>query len=395
MWWSVRLAAHGLWKHFVVDEYFPASGLAPCYARAAPGSGELWPSVLQKAYAKARGSYAALAPAGDVAHALADLSGCPAAALDWDVEGDDAWNAVWDNVCRLRAAGHTVVLQAPGDPPPLQPDACAVHAEYRSAGLVAGSYYALLRTRRVGSSGDGRVVQLRNAWGDASLWCGEWRRGSERWGAAPPALRTLADEEDCSVWMAWGEVRRWFAAAAVCYTPRPGAPDWGEARVRCSFSFAQPCCVAALWLPADAVVIAAVQQADARGTAVRGAGAYQPAALRIIPHSGGDETGAGAAAVLTSQRDVVARVELKGGGPHIVAPRAGEGASFPYTLVILCSAPGAELHLLRPPSADTLSPTSLPLVQCTAVERWPVAERPAQIDHRDLALVTSATLQGA
>lgn len=54
-----RLCVHGVWKEYVLDDYFPclSDGGGPCFSRAHGPA--LWVSMLEKAYSRAMGSYSA------------------------------------------------------------------------------------------------------------------------------------------------------------------------------------------------------------------------------------------------------------------------------------------------------------------------------------------------
>ncbi|CAL1166266.1 unnamed protein product, partial [Cladocopium goreaui] len=47
---------------------------------------QLWVPLLEKAYAKAHGSYQAIS-GGEIAEALLDLTGCPTESIDFDESG--------------------------------------------------------------------------------------------------------------------------------------------------------------------------------------------------------------------------------------------------------------------------------------------------------------------
>ena len=74
--YKVRLFLHGHWQTVVVDDYFPVWSNTgdPIFAGPQPRSRELWVMVLEKAFAKAMGSYAAL-EGGHVVFALEAMTG--------------------------------------------------------------------------------------------------------------------------------------------------------------------------------------------------------------------------------------------------------------------------------------------------------------------------------
>lgn len=98
----VRLFIDGAWRPFEIDDSFPhrpaeAQGKGPAKGKGPKGpvgpqiaftkaaGRQLWPSLVEKAYAKAHGCYHAIS-GGWVAEALFDLTGCPTETL-WLQEG--------------------------------------------------------------------------------------------------------------------------------------------------------------------------------------------------------------------------------------------------------------------------------------------------------------------
>ena len=83
--YNILLCESGFWKNYAVDDLFPCSPSGPpCFAT---GHGkELWVQLLEKAYAKACGSYKAT-EAGYPFEALINLTGAPYTSIR--LQGDD------------------------------------------------------------------------------------------------------------------------------------------------------------------------------------------------------------------------------------------------------------------------------------------------------------------
>lgn len=79
--YSVWININGAWRNYIVDEYFPCSRNSGKldFAFSKTNENELWVLLLEKAYAKAYGSYWNIV-GGDPAVALRDLTGAP---FDW------------------------------------------------------------------------------------------------------------------------------------------------------------------------------------------------------------------------------------------------------------------------------------------------------------------------
>jgi hypothetical protein len=87
--YCVTFNKHGLWHVVFTDDYLPCVGNIPCFAKNVQQPDELWVALLEKAYAKLNGSYAAIT-GGDALHALTDLTGYPTARFDSELETTEA-----------------------------------------------------------------------------------------------------------------------------------------------------------------------------------------------------------------------------------------------------------------------------------------------------------------
>jgi len=86
---SVWLHINGVWQRFILDEYFPSNGNRLAFSRT--DEKELWVILLEKAYAKAYGSYWDIV-GGDPVHALRDLTGAPYDRIEDFKDLDQAWS---------------------------------------------------------------------------------------------------------------------------------------------------------------------------------------------------------------------------------------------------------------------------------------------------------------
>lgn len=142
--YNIRLCHYGAWETITVDDFFPCyPGGGPVYARG--HDNELWVLLLEKAYAKLCGSYAAL-KSGWAYEAMLDLTGAPYATVRFDdentirmIEDGSLWTIMKNN----DDYGYIQTASTPGE------DKLTVGGERRakdhSTGLVAGHAYALLR----------------------------------------------------------------------------------------------------------------------------------------------------------------------------------------------------------------------------------------------------------
>ena len=177
--YNIRLCHYGDWETVTVDDFFPCyPNGGPVYARG--HDNELWVLLLEKAYAKLCGSYAAL-KSGWAYEAMIDLTGAPYTTIrfeDPDTVKSIADGTLWQKVLPYDSAGYLQSASTPGE------DTLTVGGERRakdaSTGLVGGHAYAFLRA--VQTSAGHKLVEMRNPWGQGGMeWSGDWSDKSPLW----------------------------------------------------------------------------------------------------------------------------------------------------------------------------------------------------------------------
>lgn len=285
----VRLFLAGRWRAVVVDPSLPVSfrsavkvlrganakrsgrngdQFSPAYSRAADN--QLWVPLVEKAYAKAHGSYHAIS-GGWISEGLLDLTGCPTETIELDAADGEGLSSeqAWIRMLSYAAAGFPMGCATQSDP------------THREVGLVGNHAYSVMEVREVYgasvgrqtkltafvggdektgedagestamSAGDGdvaaaapapeplRLLRIRNPWGRKE-WSGEWGAGSEVWTRKLGSLLGHTRADDGTFWMSWHDFlcrfsqvdvckahRGWFAIslrASVGSNPRGGGP---------------------------------------------------------------------------------------------------------------------------------------------------------------------------
>lgn len=181
--YCLRLFMDGAWSSIWLDDQLPVTDtprreplafdtkLAFCRCGSASGEQQLWASLVEKAYAKAHGSYQSIS-GGWVAEALLDLTGAPTEMI---YLGDDRFDSelMW---ARLRA------YRALGLPMGCGTNNAEGSANLKEVGLVGGHAYSILDVREAHTR-TGEVVRLlrvRNPHG-CTEWTGEWSDQSDAW----------------------------------------------------------------------------------------------------------------------------------------------------------------------------------------------------------------------
>ena len=160
--YKLRLCKNGQWQTVTVDDYFPCwPGGGPAYSRS--HGNELWVLLLEKAYAKLHGSYAAI-KMGWAYEAMLDLTGTPYATIrfeDPDVQQRYKDGKLWEQLVHWDEEGYVMSCSTPGEDiytetgdKPMKDD----------SGLVSGHAYTLLAAKE--TSEGHKLVPLRNPWGN-------------------------------------------------------------------------------------------------------------------------------------------------------------------------------------------------------------------------------------
>lgn len=223
--YQVRLFLDGEWQAVTIDDRLPCtdqqrrpdgSGLA--YSRA--DGQQLWTALLEKAYAKAHGSYRAIS-GGEIAEALLDLSGCPTESVDFDEHGFDP-QELWRRLLSFKAASFPMGCATAGNP------------ELREVGLCGNHAYSILDIREIyderfvgrplgygGAQEDGlvRLLRIRNPHG-VGEWTGEWSDKSAEWTGQLATQLARTGVDDGTFWMDYTHFLMAFQVVDVCMAHR-------------------------------------------------------------------------------------------------------------------------------------------------------------------------------
>ena len=256
----LRLFLDGKWRGVVVDPRLPVRGVdtqvlrganaagsrkrkadadedefQPAYSRAS--GNQLWVPLVEKAHAKAHGSYHAIS-GGWISEGLLDLTGCPTETLRLRGIDDDA---TWARLLSYASARF--------------PMGCATDWGDAARGIVGGHAYSVmdvrevrgltvgrqttlaesLRAERRKQNEDGvaeaetipapgsmpaadetlRLVRVRNPWGRKE-WNGEWGTGSEVWTKKLGAELGHVRADDGTFWMSFRDFVTRFSRVDVC-----------------------------------------------------------------------------------------------------------------------------------------------------------------------------------
>lgn len=221
----VRLWLGGCWRDIIVDDRLPCIGngrstyyqLAYCSTRRC----QLWASVIEKGFAKACGSYQAIA-GGEAEEALTVLTGWPCQTILFDEEDFDA-DILWATMCTSREAKFLMTVSTSSGKSRSEQD-------IRAAGLVPNHAYSLIDVLDVLDPGGDRVrlLKIRNPHAK-DKWRGNWSEGSHLW---TPELRARVGSaqatQDGMFFMGYGDFLHWFERCTICKVQSDG---WHKVRM--------------------------------------------------------------------------------------------------------------------------------------------------------------------
>lgn len=358
----VRLLKDGWWNVVVVDDYFPVMGGKAAFACNRDDPTELWVAILEKAFAKLHGSYAAIA-GGNPAHALRDLTGFPATGLEF---ADEDLDKLYNYLEQCDQKNYMLTFATPG----IDTSSYNVRSEgkkkqkmqdkYAAVGLACGHAYSVISVKSFPKKGL-RLLKVRNPWGNSSEWTGKWSDRDDAWLEHPDVAEACGWEiaDDGTFWMAWEDVTEYFEHCNISY-----ANDYCDWRAKGKFEGGVPTVALAISADEPVDVYVTLSQPDMRGQDPESKGEAVFTLLSVVETEGNvSETKLHASKnaeepatkpAFSNARDISLKLHVKPGHlPSLVVPRVykGEGRTTPYILAVrFCSdAPVPKVQPVRLP----------------------------------------------
>eukprot|EP00943_MAST-04B_sp_MAST-4B-sp1_P000267 g267.t1 len=243
--YQIRLCLDGAWQIVTVDSLFPITKNG-VLAYADGSRGQLWPAIIEKAFAKIYGSYAAI-ESGTCIEALQILTGAPCFRVVLDNEGNNGTSASSKvnynvkqndgNSCISLLDELWVELDSCQSAGFLMAASCGhtglEQSTYQRVGLQGSHAYSILCVKSIKLSNNTieRIVQLRNPWGRSS-WKGRWSDSSSEW--TKDVQRKLdyygGGNAFGVFFMSLSDFFKYFHAVDICHV-RSEKTAWTEVRV--------------------------------------------------------------------------------------------------------------------------------------------------------------------
>lgn len=192
-------------EYVIIDNQFPLSGEEWSFAKS-ENSKELWPMVIEKAYAKLYGGFSNI-EAGKVHYALAELTGGAAEQILLDAVAGNK-DAFWIKILGYYKNGY---LMGAGTPPNEMGDRAV-----NENGIVQGHAYSVLELNEYEGE---QLIRLRNPHGSVGVeWNGDWSDGSPKWTEAAKAKLKYDNKDDGAFWMPLTDFLTEYKNLYICRT---------------------------------------------------------------------------------------------------------------------------------------------------------------------------------
>ncbi|KAL3831485.1 hypothetical protein ACJMK2_023226 [Sinanodonta woodiana] len=206
-----RFWRFGEWEDVHIDDYLPViNGNTPWGAKSRDDENEMWPSLVEKAFARFHGNYNAIY-GGQPGDAYLALTGGVSEYIDFDKELEaDSQGSKKKALAmfqRVQNALRTGALLS-----------CEVPEEYDNhKGLVGGHAYSLTGAEEVTKKGGSKIqlIRIRNPWGHTE-WKGRWSDGAPEWDTVPSNSVNHAKIDDGEFWMQLDDFIKFFSGLTIC-----------------------------------------------------------------------------------------------------------------------------------------------------------------------------------
>jgi len=206
----------GRWIEIVIDDLLPTRKGCLVYMKS-NSLVEFWPALLEKAYAKAKGTYQLLNSWLPIDACIELTGGCPERVkrISSLLSGDKRQvDRLFMDILRANQNGNIVVvsfLHAESNP--------ELNEEARQLGLEPRYVY---RVTQVADLGQGRqIVRVKNCSGwTEPMWCGSWAPDDTNWANVSDAIRRELDGEafhDGGFWIGFQDFLKYFDTIDFCH----------------------------------------------------------------------------------------------------------------------------------------------------------------------------------
>lgn len=209
--YMVRMFVDGKRVEIVVDDYFATNKETGRWQFSYSTENEIWVQLLEKAWAKACGTFAKTI-GGHTSESLKALTGGPCKTFQHNnISVDDLWN----NVYSADQMKHVMCCSVSDED---------YQGEHASKGLATNHAYTLIGA--VDTCGV-RLVQIRNPWGSYE-WNGAWNDNDPNWTDEMREEAKWTNEDDGTFFMSVEDFKEEFGTTTICYAHEDYVFEWAE-----------------------------------------------------------------------------------------------------------------------------------------------------------------------
>ena len=312
------MCKNGWWQVVTIDDTLPINPATslPVFAKNREEPNELWVSLLEKAYAKLHGSFAAI-KSGDPALAMADMVGGPYEKFKNRPEWEDK-EKMFDYLAVCDENDYLMSLGTPGSDTsayatggaPTAADVQETADRYKAVGLCSGHAFSLIRVKRTKQGH--KLCMIRNPWGNDMEWNGDWSDDSNLWTDDIKKEVGFYSGNDGTFWMSWDDVLKWFDAGSITYPLK----NWSQVRIPANFEKGIPDLVMQVHVSEPVKCWLGAHQRDNRGLPTGDKDKkYVGMLLSVLQQKDGEDAvekvGTSGSGSFQLARDVFAEVELQ------------------------------------------------------------------------------------
>ena len=200
-YYEIILFIDGEWQVVMVDDNFPYDPEIEDFAYAKPQNYEMWPMLLEKAWAKVNGGYAWI-NGGLVQEALVALTGFPSNIYK---HIPNKQNELFETI-QVGTAQKTIMSVG-----------SRADESIEKTGLVLGHAYTLLEGKSYENNNlDIDLIKVRNPWGEGE-WTGDWSDKSDKWTKELKKYFGVVDRNDGVFWISVDDYVKLFETTTICY----------------------------------------------------------------------------------------------------------------------------------------------------------------------------------
>ena len=204
---NTTVIIHGEPVNVVVDDNFPvANDRALAFAGINENSGNIWPIILEKAWAKCNKTYEDIIP-GNSADAFEFLSPAP---FDTYYHNSETRPTLFDTITNANKKGYIVLADIT--------ETGATNLEILSKlGLITNHAYSIINTAvlKKGNGIEIKLIKMKNLWG-TNEWVGDWSDDSNKWTTEFKNQVGLEQKDDGIFWISYEDYLQFYTTTHVC-----------------------------------------------------------------------------------------------------------------------------------------------------------------------------------